>query len=91
MNYYKIETTGNLDDRSLCILANSPDFYLSGGSKVGDDFPKNAKYYMDDEHLGTKLCPFISNLHQLLILSSEIVDIIKQVCDNGRSSICHSL
>ncbi len=87
MDYHKIRTSGNLDDRSLCILdepegLQGKDYYLRHGRRIGKDLSQNMKYYMDEEYPGTKLCPLISNLSSFLIVSSEIVAMIQQVCDN---------
>ncbi len=88
MTFFIISTKGDLDDRSLCILENRPEgaggnyYYLKKGIRLGEKFPHKSNYYMDDGHPGIRLCSFISNLCSLLIFSSEVVNAIKQVCDN---------
>ncbi len=87
MNYYKIETSGNLHDRSLCVLSKIPVELKGKGSllrgyRIGNDLLKNMNYYMDDRNPGTGLCPLLGNLRSLLLVSSEIVTMIQQVCDN---------
>ncbi len=86
MEYFELSTLGSLDE-SLCILENNPEgvgksSYLSKGIKMGEHFPKNAEYHMDDENQGIKLCHLIGNLRSNLILSKDVVDILQKECSN---------
>ncbi len=73
MDYFNIITLGDLNDRSLCILANNLDELgnksscLKKGKRLEDLYPKDAKYYMDDGHPGIRLCSLLGNLKSFLI------------------------
>ena len=88
MEYYQLHTSGDLNDRSLCILDDPPEgvtiksFYMQKGKKIGLEYPNNAVCYMREERTGIRLSSLIGSIKSYLILSSEVVDIIKDICTN---------
>ncbi len=88
MKYFELSTSGSFQDSSLCILENNPEgvgnksYYLSDGIKMGENFPKDVEYHMDDENPGTRLCHLIGNMCDYLLLSKSIVDILQKECGN---------
>jgi len=75
MNYYMIETTGDLNDESLCYIDEAPedmgpkDVRLAVGRPAAKYFPQDARIRLHEEHPGIKLPGIIGNGQSFLIVS----------------------
>jgi len=82
MRFFNIDTLGNLDDRSLCILDAVPEGIgakysrLARGRTIAADFPANASIRMTPDRTGIKLASLIGNTNSFLIVHRDVKDVI---------------
>lgn len=84
MDYFLINTMPS-ENPEYCFLDNVPKgtedftYRMSKGKMMGDDYPKNAKIYMDDDNSGIKLPSLIGNTNSFLIASKEVKEVIESL------------
>ena len=90
MNYYLLQTTGDLNDDALCLLDSPPEgmgihyYRLARGVTAKKHFPDNAKVYLPTEYKGIKLSGVLGNIRSFLIVSTLAKDIIQRLCGNQK-------
>ncbi|MCC7212034.1 MAG: hypothetical protein IT451_09345 [Candidatus Brocadia sp.] len=90
MDFYIIETAGDLNDTSLCLVEYPPeemglnDYRLALGEIAAPYFPENAKVYLTDESPGIKLSGILGNTKGYLIGTSRVKDVIKKLCSDNK-------
>lgn len=86
MNYFLIETLGDTNDSSLCLLDSEPEgmglesYYLAMGKKAAAFFPAEAKLHMSEEYPGLDTGSLIGNLKRFLLVDTKTRDIIARMC-----------
>lgn len=86
MEYLRLETEGNLEDDSLCLIDDPPegmgiyDFKLCLGEAAQGYFPDDARISLRDVNPGIRLAGLLGNLRGFLIISREAKEIIQELC-----------
>jgi len=86
MDYFLLNTAGDLNDESLCLITDEPEGMGGGGYRMGrgrvakDHYPTNAKIYLNDENPGIKLSGMIGNTCGFFIVNSDARKIIEKLC-----------
>jgi hypothetical protein len=86
MDFFVLDTQGNLNDSSLCLVDDPPvgmgmhDYCLARGVKAKPHYPDNAKVFLRTEHPGLKLPGILGNLNGYFIGSSKAKEIVEQHC-----------
>ncbi len=89
MDFYILETAGDLNDMSLSLVENSPDemglnnYRLALGEIAAHYFPDNAKVYLADESPGIKLPGILGNTKGYFIGTSKVKEIIIEFCSDN--------
>ena len=77
MKFFKLDKFGAMDPDE-CFLDNPPEgtdaltFRMAEGDRMGNDYPSDARIYMDNEHMGIRLTSIIGNTNSFLIVSREV-------------------
>ena len=88
MRFFKISVLGDPDDDSLCFLDNFVEginplaHRASSGLRIGAEYPKEAKIFMNRENPGIKLSPLLGNSRNVLVGSNEFKAAIEKHCKN---------
>jgi len=88
MEFYRLNTQGDLNDRGLCIIDSEPEglgiheVFLKRGRVLGEIYPKDAKILMKKEYPGIRLSSILGNLKSYLIVEREVKMVIEDVCTN---------
>lgn len=88
MDYFLFETTGNLNDESLCLIEDCPeglekkDYTLQLGQPCLPYFPESAVIRLREENRGIKLTHIIGNTKSYFIGSKLVKEIIELHCPN---------
>ncbi len=86
MNFYSLETSGDLNDPSFCYIAQPPEGMIRGEARMGLGkpvrklFPENAQIRLLEEHPGIQLPGYVGNQPGYLIFSSAGRTIIQRLC-----------
>ena len=86
MNFYSLETGGDLNDPALCFIAQPPEGMTRGNQRMGLGkpvrklFPQNAQIRLLEEHPGIKLPGYLGNQPGYLIFSSAGRAVIQRLC-----------
>ena len=86
MDYYLINTAGDLNNRALCLIKDPPqgiglhNCCMVLGRKVADHFPKEAKIYLREESAGIKLSGILGNTKGYFIGSKKVTEAVKRLC-----------
>ncbi|NVI97399.1 hypothetical protein HUW63_22570 [Myxococcus sp. AM001] len=86
MNYFMIETLGDTNDSSLCLLDSEPEgmglesYYLSVGKKAAPFFPADARLHMSEAYPGIQTGSLIGNFKRFLIVDSKTREIFARRC-----------
>ena len=89
MRFYMLDTLGETNDRSLCILHDSVhgigmgDVGLHTGERVGAEYPKDAKIYMSKRNPGIKLSSLLGNTNSFLIVSRDFKEAVEKLCGDS--------
>ncbi|MFP2928406.1 imm11 family protein [Pyxidicoccus sp. 3LG] len=88
MRFFMIETLGNINDRSLCVIHSfvkgieMSAWKVGEGERVGEEYPQDAKIYMSKESPGIKLSDVLGTVRNMLIVSSRFRALIEKHCTN---------
>ncbi|AEI64053.1 imm11 family protein [Corallococcus macrosporus] len=86
MNYFLIETLGDTNDSSLCLIDSEPEgmglesYYLSVGKKAAPFFPENARLQMSDAYPGIVAGSLIGNIKRFLLVDAKTREIFARLC-----------
>jgi hypothetical protein len=89
MRFYKLNTLGETNDDSLCVLYNSVhgigfgDVGMRTGERVGAEYPKDAKIYMSKSNSGIKLSSLLGNTRGFLIVSRDFKAAVEKLCGDS--------
>ena len=84
MDYFLLETTGDLSDENLGIVKDSPvgmglkDYKLARGKAAVDDVPQGLELFLDPSTTGEVLNDVLGNLCGYFLGSSKVVDGIRK-------------
>ena len=82
MDFFLLETDGDLNDESLGIVKRSPealglyDYKLAVGKKFGSEYPENVELQLDEDTPGMTLKAILGNLRGYFLGSSAVVKVI---------------
>lgn len=82
MRYFRINTMGNIRDRSLAFIDQPPDglglqdFFPARGRPVTEHYPEDAKIYLQSKSPGIKLSSLLGNTISYLIVHTAMKDVI---------------
>jgi hypothetical protein len=88
MRFFNLSTLGDPDDDSLCFLDNFIEgleplsWRAEEGARLGKDFPKDAKLFMNKENPGIKLSPLLGTSCNVLIGSRDFKEAVEKHCKN---------
>jgi hypothetical protein len=86
MRYFKLNILGNNGDKSLALITKSIvdvglySYCMAEGKRVGDQYPKDARIYLQPEKPGKGLSSFIGNTKSYFIVNSEMKEVIIETC-----------
>jgi len=86
MEFYHIDTLGDADDESLCILHDSieglglREWKINKGKRALLDCPEDPKIFMSPKERGVKLLSLIGNTNSMLIVSRLFRESIERHC-----------
>jgi hypothetical protein len=93
MDFFQWETTGDVNDDSLCFVADGPEgmglelAYLQLGKPAQQFVPPDPKIALRKEHPGIKLSGFLGNSKNFLILSKAGVAVIEKLCSAQKHEV----
>jgi len=93
MDFFQWKTTGDVNDDSLCFIADGPDGMglqlacLQLGKPAQQFMPPDPKIALRKEHPGIKLAGFIGNSKNFLILSKAGLGVIEKMCSGQKLEI----
>jgi hypothetical protein len=83
LDYFLLETTGDLNDETLGIVKDSPagmglkDYKLARGKPARADVPADVELLLDPDSPGMKLRDVLGNLCGYFLCSARMVNVIK--------------
>lgn len=86
MKFFNIETLGDPNDETLCMLhcfvdgLGRDDWKVMKGKRLGADYPPDAKIFMTRESRGVKLSDYLGNTQNMLVVSSRFKAAIEKHC-----------
>jgi len=84
MDYFLLETTGDLNDETLCLVKDPPEgmgikyYLMTFGGKATPYWPENASIYLRSERPGIKLADLLGNTKSYFLLSTAGMELIKK-------------
>lgn len=93
MDYFLLDTTGDLNDESICLIEDAPDgmginsYRMSLGDRAKKYWPEDAKISLRPENPGIKLTGILSNVKNYLLINSKGAEIIKEFCSDMKMEI----
>ncbi|WP_224361968.1 imm11 family protein [Hyalangium versicolor] len=89
MNYYLIDTLGDSNDDSLCLLDSEPQgmglesYYMAVGKRAAPFFPPNAQLHMSEEYPGITVSSLIGNFKHYLLVDTKTKEIFARLCTDA--------
>ncbi len=83
MDYFLLDTTGDLNDETLGIVKDSPagmgikDYKLARGKPAREDVPPDVELFLDPDSPGMVLKDVLGNLRGYFLGSAKVVDAIQ--------------
>lgn len=88
MRFFLLETLGNVNDRSLCVIHDfvkgieMSAWKVGKGERVGAEYPQDAKIYMSKESAGIKLSDLLGTVRNMLVVSSRFRALVEKHATN---------
>jgi len=88
MRFFRFWPRGNDRDKSLAFVRDEPsglglyDFYMRQGKRIGENYPDNARVYLDPQTPGIKLESVLGNLCSYMMVDIKTKDVVLSVCTN---------
>ncbi|ABC30227.1 hypothetical protein HCH_03481 [Hahella chejuensis KCTC 2396] len=88
MEYFELNSLGDLDDGDFCILDQAPEGMgahysrLCRGNSAVEYFPEDAVVHMSEDREGSKLASLVGNTKSFLIVHKDVKSIIEEKAGN---------
>lgn len=82
MRCFQLLTLGDSKDKSLAFISTAPegigifDYCLSEGEPIGDQYPEDARIYLQRQHPGIRLTTLFGNTLCFLIVHASMKDVL---------------
>lgn len=86
MQFFELETLGDLNNTDLALTSGPPDgmklrgYTLARGSPATPFYPKEARISLQQDRSGIKLSSLLGNMHSYLVVHSDMKDVIAAHC-----------
>ena len=86
MQFFRLETLGDLNNTDLALTSGPPDgmkmhsYTLARGSPATPVYPKEARISLRKDHPGIKLSSLLGNTHNHLVVHSDMKEVIAAHC-----------
>ncbi|HZH17627.1 MAG TPA: DUF1629 domain-containing protein [Archangium sp.] len=86
MNYFMLDKKGDLNNQDLCLVEDPPKgiglrrFTMAKGKPAKPFYPAEPKVFLREENPGLKLCSLLGNTLSYLMVSSEMMKVIEELC-----------
>ncbi|PTL80011.1 imm11 family protein [Vitiosangium sp. GDMCC 1.1324] len=86
MQFFELETLGNLNDRELALTDGPPEgmelrsYCMARGRRATPYYPKEAMVSLREDHPGIKLSSLLGNTNSYLIVHKDMKEVIAEHC-----------